>query len=96
MLTPSAYNVTELLLAWRSGDKGALERLMPVVYQELRRLAEVASGERSIIRSSRRRSSMKRTCGSSVRVIRNGKPSAFLRVRRPIDAPDSGRSRAPS
>ena len=36
------------------------------------------------------------TCGSSVRVIRNGKPSAFLRVRRPIDAPDSGRSRAPS
>ena len=39
MVTPSAYNVTELLLAWRGGDQGALERLMPVVYQELRRMA---------------------------------------------------------
>jgi RNA polymerase sigma factor (TIGR02999 family) len=31
--------VTELLLDWRKGDKAALDRLIPVVYQELRKLA---------------------------------------------------------
>jgi RNA polymerase sigma factor (TIGR02999 family) len=31
--------VTRLLLAWNSGDKAALERLMPLVYAELRQLA---------------------------------------------------------
>jgi len=31
--------VTELLLAWNSGDSAALEQLMPLVYQELRHLA---------------------------------------------------------
>lgn len=31
--------VTELLAAWRGGDREALERLMPMVYAELRRLA---------------------------------------------------------
>jgi RNA polymerase sigma factor (TIGR02999 family) len=34
--------VTQLLLAWRSGDTGAGERLLPVVYDELRRQAERA------------------------------------------------------
>src|SRR5215831_12906677 len=32
-------NVTELLAAWGNGDAVALELLMPLVYQELRRLA---------------------------------------------------------
>jgi RNA polymerase sigma factor (TIGR02999 family) len=31
--------VTELLVAWSDGDKAALDELMPVVYDELRRLA---------------------------------------------------------
>jgi RNA polymerase sigma factor (TIGR02999 family) len=31
--------VTALLHAWRKGDEGALSRLMPLVYRELRRLA---------------------------------------------------------
>ena len=31
--------VTQLLSAWRAGDEGALEQLMPLVYGELRRLA---------------------------------------------------------
>ncbi len=36
----SSFNpVTELLLAWRHGDQAALDRLVPLVYQELRRLA---------------------------------------------------------
>ena len=32
-------NVTELLLAWGSGDAEAMQRLAPLVYQELHRLA---------------------------------------------------------
>jgi len=32
--------VTELLVAWGQGDKAALDELMPVVYDELRRLAQ--------------------------------------------------------
>ncbi|MBL8167869.1 MAG: sigma-70 family RNA polymerase sigma factor [Acidobacteria bacterium] len=35
----TAHEVTELLLAWRSGDQGALEKLTPLVYDELHRLA---------------------------------------------------------
>jgi RNA polymerase sigma-70 factor (ECF subfamily) len=32
--------VTRLLLAWRQGDRDALERLIPLVYGELHRMAE--------------------------------------------------------
>jgi RNA polymerase sigma-70 factor (ECF subfamily) len=32
-------DITELLLKWRNSDASALERLMPLVYNELRRLA---------------------------------------------------------
>ena len=31
--------ITQLLIDWRSGDEAALEKLMPLVYSELRRLA---------------------------------------------------------
>jgi RNA polymerase sigma factor (TIGR02999 family) len=34
-----AGDITELLLAWRSGDRRALDRLTPLVYDELRRIA---------------------------------------------------------
>ncbi len=36
---PAADNVTQLLLDWSSGDKAALDKLMPLVYGELRQLA---------------------------------------------------------
>jgi RNA polymerase sigma factor (TIGR02999 family) len=39
MTTLSSQEVTRLLLAWRNGDKEALERLTPLVYGELRRMA---------------------------------------------------------
>jgi RNA polymerase sigma factor (TIGR02999 family) len=32
-------DITQLLLKWRGGDESALELLMPLVYEELRRLA---------------------------------------------------------
>ncbi len=39
MPKPSPENITGLLIAWGAGDREALDRLMPLVYQELRRLA---------------------------------------------------------
>jgi RNA polymerase sigma-70 factor (ECF subfamily) len=39
MPEPSSNNITQLLLDWRNGDQAALEHLMPIVYDELRRLA---------------------------------------------------------
>jgi RNA polymerase sigma factor (TIGR02999 family) len=36
----SPPDLTRLLLAWSDGDETALQRLMPLVYSELRRLAE--------------------------------------------------------
>lgn len=38
-MAPSQHEVTELLRQWRSGDKEALDRLTPLVYDELHRLA---------------------------------------------------------
>ena len=40
MSSPQAINVTQLLLEWRGGSQQALDQLMPVVYEELRRLAQ--------------------------------------------------------
>src|SRR5215204_5197676 len=37
--------ITQLLLAWRHGDQTALDQLMPLVYQELRRLAHHFMGQ---------------------------------------------------
>ena len=39
MPTPSPPQVTQLLLSWSEGDKAALDRLIPLVDHELRRLA---------------------------------------------------------
>lgn len=38
-LSSGSKPVTELLVRWRSGDESALENLLPLVYDELRRLA---------------------------------------------------------
>jgi RNA polymerase sigma-70 factor, ECF subfamily len=39
MSSPMPDEVTGLLLAWSQGDEGALQKLVPMVYEELRRLA---------------------------------------------------------
>ncbi len=41
MNTPAPQEVTQLLLAWSNGDKAALDRLIPLVHAELRRLAKI-------------------------------------------------------
>ena len=38
-MTSSSHDVTQLLQEWRNGDEQALERLTPLVYDELRHLA---------------------------------------------------------
>ncbi|MDQ6808761.1 MAG: sigma-70 family RNA polymerase sigma factor [Verrucomicrobiota bacterium] len=48
MNEPKASDVTEILRTWTSGDEQAPERLMPFVYEELRRIARRhLSAERS-------------------------------------------------
>ena len=39
MATSATPPVTQLLLAWNQGDKAALDQLIPVIYDELHRLA---------------------------------------------------------
>lgn len=38
-MNPSPNNVTQLLVDWNKGDDQALEQLMPLVYNELHRIA---------------------------------------------------------
>jgi len=38
-MTPSPHEVTQLLVAWGNGDEAARDQLMPLVYDELHRLA---------------------------------------------------------
>src|SRR6185503_11572918 len=48
MSLTASTNVTQLLLDWRAGKQEALDRLMPLVYDEVRRLAgRYMRGERS-------------------------------------------------
>src|SRR4026209_1763572 len=39
MDSPGPAEITRLLVDWRSGDQAALEQLIPLVHEELRRLA---------------------------------------------------------
>ena len=39
MMMLAADNLTDLLTEWRQGDQAALNRLAPLVYDELRRIA---------------------------------------------------------
>ena len=39
-MDPTPERITQLLLDWRSGERQAFERLLPCVYDELRRLAQ--------------------------------------------------------
>lgn len=38
-VTPPQNQVTQLLVAWTNGDRAALDKLMPLIYDELRRMA---------------------------------------------------------
>jgi RNA polymerase sigma factor (TIGR02999 family) len=38
-MTPESHEISQLLRAWSNGDKDALEKLMPLVYDQLRQIA---------------------------------------------------------
>ncbi len=38
-MAQNSHEVTQLLIEWSNGDKAALDKLMPLIYDELRRLA---------------------------------------------------------
>jgi hypothetical protein len=40
MAAPLAHEVTQLLKAWTTGDEQALEKLTPLVYEQLHRVAQ--------------------------------------------------------
>ena len=44
-MAAASEGITQLLINWRSGDKAALDQLMPIVYEELRRLARGFMGK---------------------------------------------------
>jgi RNA polymerase sigma factor (TIGR02999 family) len=46
-MTPSQKSITQLLIEWREGDETARDELMPLVYNELRRMTHrYMGGER--------------------------------------------------
>src|SRR5260370_24459615 len=44
--------VSQLLVAWSNGDRAALERVMPLVYDELRRMAKRYLGQHHSIQTT--------------------------------------------
>ncbi len=44
-MTPSTQEVTRWLVAWSKGDRAALDHLIPLVHEELRRLAKRYMGQ---------------------------------------------------
>src|SRR5688572_7296855 len=55
MATRSSEGITQLLKKWSTGDEKALDQLMPLVYDELHRLAE------SYLRRERREHTLQAT-----------------------------------
>src|SRR5205823_9675513 len=39
-LSPSSHEITKLLIRWANGDKNAIDRLIPLVYRQLHKLAK--------------------------------------------------------
>ena len=62
--TGESERLSQLLADWAAQDPQALDRLVPIVYDELRRLAHhYMHGERAATRCRPRRSSTRSTCG---------------------------------
>ena len=92
----TGHDITGLLLAWGAGNQQAFDQLVPVVYDELRRIARRyiddeagrscpashCTGSRSVSPADRRQPGAM------------AKPRSFLWSVRESDAPDSGRLRA--
>jgi len=68
-------SVTQLLQKWSDGDREAAIAVLPLVYDELRRIAaRQLRGERAATLSRRPRSSTRPICGSRGRRLRLTEP----------------------
>jgi RNA polymerase sigma factor (sigma-70 family) len=87
--------VTQLLIDWSNGDKSALDKLVPIVDQELRRLAHhYMRGERQGTLCKPPRSSTKPSCDWPIAKGPVAKPRSLLRHCRSTNAYDSRGPRA--
>ena len=90
--------ITQLLIDWEKGDQGALEKLMPLVYSELRRLAS------NYLRRERGEHTLQPTALVNEAYFKAGRSakcemaesSPFFRNFRAVDAPDPGGPRTPA
>jgi len=65
MAVSPTHEVTQLLKAWTAGDQKALEKLTPLVYEQLHRVAQhYMAGQRPGHTSKRPPSLTRFTCGS--------------------------------
>ena len=96
MATIDGPEITQLLKAWRAGDQTALERLTPLVYDRLRRLAS------HYVRRERAGQTLQRTAlvhEAYVRLVEGGDsrlagPRPLFRGRGSGHATNPGRCRA--
>ncbi|MEJ7710577.1 MAG: ECF-type sigma factor [Pyrinomonadaceae bacterium] len=92
-MTTSTREVTQLLLDWSNGDQAALDRLIPYVHDELRRLARhYMSRERPDHTLQNHRIDQRSLSAPHPTAGAVAKPRALLRHRRPLDETDSRRS----
>jgi RNA polymerase sigma factor (TIGR02999 family) len=47
-MTPAHHDVSRLLLAWSSGQKAAFDKLLPLIYDDLRRMARRHMGRQRV------------------------------------------------
>jgi RNA polymerase sigma factor (TIGR02999 family) len=96
MSHPAEQDVTALLGEWSGGDREALERLIPVVYGELRRLAAsyaVAARmmRRILVDHARKRRASKRDAeawlieGAAGASVASGRPTELLSLDRALE-----------
>ena len=92
-MTLTSHSVTQMLLDWSEGDREALDKLIPIVYSDLRlRAARYLRRERpghTLQTSSADPRNIPATGGAKGRKV--AEPCTFLRHRRTVDAQDFGR-----
>lgn len=76
--------ITQLLIKWGSGDRDAFEELIPVVYEELKRLARRYMGKERLDHTLQTSALIMRlTSGSSTATPSNGRTAITSSPSRP-------------
>ena len=84
-MSEDSSNITELLVGYGRGDKEALDQLMPIVYEELRRQAVLTVSQIDLSHPSHRPARRHRTWALRIGHLAD----ADLRIRIPAHLPDA-------